>query len=149
MASIYDTKWRLKNIDRERERTREYAARKRNDNPRAKIDNAMSCGVRGSLVRGTKRGQKWEILVGYTTSDLMAHLERQFLPGMTWGNYGRGGWHVDHVIPKSVFNYTDPAHIDFKKAWALSNLQPLWESDNLSKQARFSGSFQPSLALAA
>lgn len=145
----YDTKWRLKVIDRERERTREYAARKRSDNPRAKIDNSMSCGVRGSLVRGTKRGQKWEKLVGYTTSDLMEHLERQFLPGMTWENYGRGGWHVDHVIPKSVFNYTDPTHIDFKKAWALSNLQPLWESDNLSKQDKFSGLFQPSLALAA
>src|SRR3546814_3330220 len=44
-----------------------------------------------------KNGRSWEILVGYTVADLMAHLERQFLPGMSWDN--RGEWHIDHIRP--------------------------------------------------
>lgn len=75
------------------------------------------------------------------------HLERQFLPGMTWENHGRFGWHIDHIIPLSAFNFETPDHIDFKRAWALSNLQPLWWQDNLKKRAKIEGAFQPSLAI--
>lgn len=88
-----------------------------------------------------------EKLVGYTLDDLMIHLEKKFLPGMTWENYGRGGWNIDHIIPKSVFNYESTGDVDFKHCWSLKNLQPLWESDNMSKGAKLEKPFQPSLAL--
>lgn len=88
-------------------------------------------------------------MVGYSVDDLMRHLERQFQPSMTWENYGRGGWHIDHKIPKSVFNYETTGDIDFKRCWALDNLQPLWEPENLSKSDKLVSSFQPSLPIAA
>lgn len=76
----------------------------------------------------------WEKLVGYTVEDLMAHLEKQFVDGMSWRNMGM--WHVDHIVPKSLFEYTSPDDTEFKAAWSLTNLRPLWAEENLSKHAR-------------
>ena len=50
---------------------------------------------------------------------------------MTWQNYGK--WHIDHVIPKSLFNINGAKSKGFKKCWALENLQPLWADENLKK----------------
>lgn len=119
----------------------------RRSTPHGKIDNSISRGIYVSL-KGGKAGRSWESLVGYTIDDLMRHLEKKFLPGMTWDNYGMRGWHIDHVIPRSAFNYQTTDDIDFHRCWGLKNLQPLWEFDNLSKGAKTPPGFQPSLALA-
>ncbi|TGQ19346.1 hypothetical protein [Mesorhizobium sp. M00.F.Ca.ET.217.01.1.1] len=141
----YDKRWIDDNaMARENRRLREKRAR---ESPVERLNNAMSCGIRGSVARGSKRRTKWESLVGYDVGDLRRHLERLFLPGMTWSNYGRGGWHIDHKIPKALFNYRTPEDFDFGRCWALENLQPLWERDNLSKQDKYDGAFQPSLAM--
>jgi hypothetical protein len=65
----------------------------------------------------------------------MNHLEKQFTKGMTWDNYGE--WHVDHIRPMSSFNFTSVDDPEFKECWALCNLQPLWELDNLSKGSEY------------
>jgi hypothetical protein len=65
----------------------------------------------------------------------MQHLEKQFTEGMTWDNYGQ--WHVDHIRPMSSFNFTSLDDPEFKECWDLSNLQPLWETENLSKGSRY------------
>jgi hypothetical protein len=70
--------------------------------------------------------------VPWTFDQLVTHLEKQFVNGMTWQNYGKK-WHVDHIRPQYEFNLTDPYCEDFKKCWALSNLQPLWAHQNLIK----------------
>lgn len=136
-------------VEEDREYARLYQLERCRNSPKARIDRSMSGGIYKSITEGSKARRSWESLVGYTAAELMAHLERQFLPGMTWGNYGRGGWHIDHVIPRSAFNYETPEDIDFKRCWALENLQPLWEFDNLSKGAKLDAPFQPSLAIAA
>lgn len=142
----YKKYYRRRDIDRSREIARQESARRRST-PQGKIDCAISAGIRDTLKRGEKRGTKWEKLVGYTVDELMRHLEKQFHPGMSWENYGRGGWHIDHKIPKSAFNYETPYDFDFKRCWALQNLQPLWEPDNIKKGNKITGSFQPSLAI--
>ena len=86
-------------------------------------------------------------MVSFSLAELTAHLERLFQPGMTWDNYGNGGWNIDHIIPVRAFNFTSYRDIDFQRCWALENLQPLWEKDNFTKGGRFDGSFQPALAL--
>ena len=50
---------------------------------------------------------------------------------MNWDNYGQ--WYIDHIIPKAAFNITSPYCDDFKKCWALDNLQPLWAENNIKK----------------
>jgi len=73
----------------------------------------------------------------------MAHLQRQFLPHMTWANYGE--WHVDHDIPLSAFNFKTVHDYDFKRAWSLGNLKPMWADENLRKHAKLATPFQPTL----
>lgn len=71
-------------------------------------------------------------VLGYSVEEFKNHIERQFLPGMTWGNHGE--WHVDHIVPIAILiaeGTKDPAVIN-----RLSNLRPLWAKDNLVKGAR-------------
>ena len=146
--------WRKANPDKLQESWQRWYAENgkardeaKRSTPRGKIECAVSRGIYGSL-KDKKAGRSWEALVGYTVDDLMRHLEKKFLPGMSWENYGQYGWHIDHIIPRSAFNYETTDDIDFKKCWGLDNLQPLWGLDNISKGAKLSAPFQPSLALA-
>lgn len=116
------------------------------NNLRYKLNKNISSYVALSLC-GNKNGYKWESLVGYTLEQLITHLEKQFSKGMTWENRGKTGWHIDHKIPLSVFNFQNSKDIDFKKAWALKNLRPLWAKDNLQKGAKLTNPFQPSLSI--
>lgn len=68
-------------------------------------------------------------VLGYTSQEFKAHIERQFLPGMTWENHGE--WHVDHIHPLASFDLLDPAQR--KAANDLPNLRPIWAEDNLKK----------------
>jgi hypothetical protein len=86
-------------------------------------------------LRGKKNGQHWEDVVGYTLKDLMSHLETLFEPGMSWDNYGE--WEIDHIRPKSSFRFESIKDSQFKECWGLNNLQPLWESDNAKKNAKY------------
>jgi len=52
---------------------------------------------------------------------------------MSWNNYGYYGWHIDHIIPVSWWQFNSPEDREFKQCWALCNLQPLWRKDNQIK----------------
>jgi hypothetical protein len=136
-------KWSRDNRDKCREYCKRSTA-KRMSSPQGRLSNRMSCGIRFSLRHG-KDGHKWERLVGYTSEDLKNHLEKLFMQGMSWNNMGE--WEIDHKIPKSAFHYEQPEDIDFKRCWALSNLQPLWARDNLIKFNKLTEPFQPSLLI--
>lgn len=75
--------------------------------------------------------------LGYSGEELHRHLESQFTDGMSWDNMS--DWHIDHIRPVASFNYTTTECEDFKKCWALSNLQPLWAEDNMSKGDKWDG----------
>lgn len=68
-------------------------------------------------------------LVGCNLFELKSHLESKFVEGMSWGN--RKGWHIDHIIPLSAFDLSDPEQL--RKACHYTNLQPLWAKDNIIK----------------
>lgn len=97
-----------------------------------RISSNISRGIRHSL-KTSKNGAHWEDVVGYALSDLMAHLEEKFLPGMSWENYGVHGWHIDHIRPQSHFRFTSVTDCAFLECWSLKNLQPLWSMDNWKK----------------
>lgn len=113
-----------------KERNNNYKKRRYKEEPRYRLDRNMGRLIWFELTT-QKNGSKWQSLTGYTIDELMIHIEKQFTSGMTWSNYGE--WHIDHIIPRSLFNYTRPAHKGFKECWALSNLQPLWAGDNIIK----------------
>ena len=111
-----------------------------------RLHSNLRTAIRNSVTRGHKRRHHWEDLVDWSFNDLKKHLEQQFNNGMTWENYG-SYWHIDHKIPRRVFNFADPFHHDFKRCWALENLQPLRRIDNLQKSGKIKNYFQPYLRL--
>lgn len=121
-------------------------AERLNNNRKLRLSRTMSNHINQTLRNG-KNGHHWETLVGYTINELIAHLESQFIEDMNWENYGVFGWHIDHKIPICAFNFEKPEDVDFKRCWALGNLQPLWALDNESKGGNIQGAFQPSLVL--
>jgi hypothetical protein len=140
-------RWRERNPEKNRESYQKRHAKERSTLA-GKLDNRMRSGIWRSL-RDQKGRRKWESLVGYSINDLMRHIGKLFTPGMSWEGVMSGEIHIDHKIPRSVFNYERPEDIDFKKCWALKNLQPMWAFDNKSKQARLEKPFQPSLSIGA
>jgi len=112
---------------------RDYERRRR-INPKHRLDNNVGRAMCGCL-KGIKAGRKWEGLVGYGIEDLIRHLESKFKSWMNWDNYGK--WEVDHIKPKSLFNYEKPEDKEFKECWALKNLQPLEKLENRKKYNHF------------
>lgn len=111
-----------------------------------RLNLRMACGINSSLKPRAKGGRKWESLVGYTLVQLKQHFEKQFTGQMTWENYGTYWW-IDHKIPIKAFNFEKPEDIDFKKCWALKNLQPLEKIANIKKRDKVDRPYQPSLAI--
>jgi 5-methylcytosine-specific restriction endonuclease McrA len=98
------------------------------------------------FLRFAKDNKHWETFVPYTLEKLWIHLDKRLKPEMTWDNYGTY-WEVDHIIPITAFNFKLPTDIDFKKCWALKNLQPLEKTENRRKSNKLKRPFQPSLTI--
>ena len=122
-------------IQRNPEYMNQYYRQLRKESPKYRLDCNMGILICQSL-KGKKGGRRWEILVNYTLKDLMEYLESQFDENMMWENYGIY-WHVDHIRPRSFFKYTSADDPEFKKCWALENLQPLERIANLRKGNTF------------
>lgn len=101
--------------------------------PSNRIAHALRCSVR-RYIKVKKPRNTTKDFLGCTFEDFKDHLESQFTEGMTWDNIGKGGWHIDHIIPCAFFDLTKPSHQ--KLCFNYQNLQPLWESDNCSKKDR-------------
>lgn len=113
----------------ERQRCRgdvRYRLRKR---LRTRLYIALRSAVRGSVSQKSQTVQ----LLGCTIGELQKHLELQFLPGMSWENWGKGSgkWNIDHVYPLSAADLTDERHA--KAVCHYTNLRPMWEADNVRK----------------
>ncbi len=165
-------KWRKNNKEKQKENDRQYYIKNREkilkaskqwyENNRRKkiqslnlkrridlksnINSKIASGIRKAL-RGNKAGRKWETLVGYTLNELIKRLKKTIPKGYCWNDYLNGKFHIDHIIPISVFNYTKPEHPDFKRCWALKNLRLLPVKENLIKNAKITKPFQPALKI--
>lgn len=124
------------NRDRIRESRREYyrvyATRRRANDPTYKVHTRMRDFNRRCVeaIKGVKNWRTADAL-GYTPQQLREHLESLWEDGMSWDNYGE--WHIDHV--KSISSFVSEGVTDVSVINAMSNLQPLWAFDNLSKGA--------------
>jgi hypothetical protein len=125
-------KYRKDNPEKSRESQRKYLNNKNKRDPKSRLRNSVRAAI-WALIKSNKNGRHWEDIVGYTREDLIKHLESQFKDGMSWENYGKKGWTIDHIRPISSFNFISCNDKEFKECWSLNNLQPLWAEENLSK----------------
>ena len=108
-------------------------ARKTRLDAKYRIHYSISRRIR-RLINNKSRKKTIDIL-NYSMEQLMTHLESLFTTGMSWDNYGFGNdkWNIDHIIPVASFSFSSYKDNQFKECWAISNLQPLWQPENIRK----------------
>ncbi|WP_153740907.1 hypothetical protein [Marinobacter nauticus] len=129
-----DSYVRWRQADPEKARAIDRKSRsKRRQRAEVRVHDSVGNRIRGSL----RAGKDWIAtfdLLDYTLDELMTHLERQFVKGMSWDNYGE--WHIDHITPLSSFTISGVDDPELRRAWCLTNLRPIWARDNLSKRCK-------------
>ncbi len=124
--------WRLKiGVEAARKYDAEKARRHRQKES-VKINNRMSTRIRQSL-KGFKNRRSWESLVPYTIEELESHLRKTIPLGYDWSDFLIAKLEIDHIYPVSRFDIKTAHDEEFKKCWALSNLQLLPAFENNSK----------------
>ena len=122
--------------DEENRKSRIRLKKRRKEDPLYKL----ACNLRSRISAALKNAKTIKAensmsLFGCSVDELKAHLESQFTEGMSWGNYGYYGWHVDHIKPCIRFNLL--LDTEQKACFHYSNLQPLWAKDNLTKSDNY------------
>lgn len=111
------------------EKAKEWQRKMMND-----IEFVTKKRLRGRVYVALKRGVKSEgtmRLLGCSIEYFKQYFESLFTEGMSWDIYLQGGIHIDHIVPCKNFDLTKPE--EQKKCFHYSNLQPLWQLDNLQK----------------
>jgi hypothetical protein len=106
----------------------------RNSKKRMELDPVYAMQRRVKALIGTrlrsggysKKSRSHEIL-GCDWITFKLHIERQFVPGMTWEN--RSFWHLDHIVPMA----TAKAECDVIALNHFTNLRPMWAIENIRK----------------
>lgn len=130
--AAYIAEYRIKNKEQIRARIKAYI--EGNESVKAKIRllgrvrSIMKTAKCKMLARHIDRHIDF---IGCKRLFFIAHIESLFKPGMTWENYGKGGWEIDHKKPCSSFDLTDPEQQ--KACFHYTNMQPLWKLENMKK----------------
>lgn len=132
----YSRDYRNSNLDKVRKKSREYHKKRKECDPLYRLIGNLRRRLNLSL-KDISKSSKTLNLIGCSSIELRSHLQSLFLPGMSWSNYGKKGWHVDHIKPCASFNLSDSDQQ--KLCFHYTNLQPLWETDNLSKNSIYNG----------
>lgn len=119
----YQNKWKIKT----------YYTKYRYD-INFKITQSLRSRINKLLKNKNKYYHSIELL-GCSIYELKIHLKSKFQEGMTWENYGKYGWHIDHIRPCISFDLMNEEQQ--KLCFHYTNLQPLWAFDNLSKGGKY------------
>lgn len=125
--------WRDENRDEMNRYIREWTSAKKKKDPKFRAICAMKARLVRILGASGKKKSKASVteFLGISRNGFVAHIESLMLPGMTWENRSIGVWHIDHIIPCSVFDHSIPRQV--KDCWHYTNLRPLWGKENLVK----------------
>jgi len=116
--------------------SRAYQQQRRDEDINFNLAHVLRVRIR-SAIGSHKKAAKSEVLLGCSVQHLRAWLEFWMQPGMTWENYGKHGWHIDHKRPCASFDLTKPEQQ--RECFNYRNLQPLWAQENHSKGAKYNG----------
>ena len=96
-----------------------------------KLKLLLRCRVRRAIKTNSKSDNTLSLMGLDSVEYLKEYLESQFDDHMSWDNYGIEGWHIDHIIPCSAYNFSIDE--DQIRCFNYRNLRPMWGKDNLSK----------------
>ena len=134
----YNLKWYHKNKETKNKKESEKQKKRYKEDLQFKLTTWSRYQVRRCL-NSNKTKHTFDIL-GYTPEMLKQRLEMNFKSDMNWDNHGTL-WHIDHRKPLCKFNLTlpdgTPNYEQIRLANSLANLQPLYVTENLSKNGKF------------
>lgn len=120
-----------KNLVTYKKYRKDYMKQRRKEDPMFRLSSNVRCLIRTRLkAKGYSKNSKAHEILGCDYEIFKLHLEKQFVKGMNWDNYGE--WHLDHIYPTSLAK--DEKHL--LELNHYTNFQPLWALDNLSKGNR-------------
>lgn len=125
--------WYQKRTPEQRAKERAYEQKRRTEILNVQVACALRWRLNCALRTNSKKGLAVKDL-GCSIAQFKAYIESKFQPGMSWSNWSRYGWHLDHVQPLRSFDLSKNS--EFRRAAHYTNYQPLWAKDNLSKGAR-------------
>jgi len=108
----------------------QYVKLRKQKDPGYKLSYNLRSRLNYALKSNYKVGSAVKDL-GCSITDFKQYVEGKFQESMTWDNYGKYGWHLDHIIPLAKFNLQD--FQQFRIACHYTNYQPLWRNDNIAK----------------
>jgi hypothetical protein len=111
-----------------RRRHCEYQKKRKMIDPLYRLRHSISTAISNALKRyGYRKKSRTAEILGCSMEEFKAHIESQFLDGMSWDN--RSLWHIDHIMPVSMAKTED----ELIRLNHYRNLRPMWAKDNLSK----------------
>jgi len=133
LSSVHAYRKNPENKQKIRDCQNRWRAKQRKENPQYKLAHNLRRRCLSAL-KGRYKFNTTFKLVGCSVEQLRRHIESLWSEGMSWDNYGIGGWHIDHIKPVSSFNLENEEQQ--KSAFHYTNLQPLWERENLIKGSK-------------
>ena len=124
----YNKEYRLKN----KEKIKEYSRKYYSEDIQYKLITIHRNRTRRLFKEAnTIKCKRTEELLGRSKQQFQDYIVSKFKKGMALDNYGKYGWHLDHIKPCSSFDFTDPKHQE--ECCHYTNFQPLWWWENLAK----------------
>ena len=123
--------WQKQNPER-RKKSRQDAKDRLLATPVGKLSHGVSTLIRRSLEKkGYRKKSRTREILGCDLDDFRSHIERQFLPGMSWKKVGPE-IHLDHIVPVS----TAKTEEEVLQLNHFTNFRPMWAGDNIRKGAK-------------
>jgi len=116
-------------INNNREKYNSYWTNRKKKDPKFKLLMNVRTRISSYLKKSniTKKNKTFDI-IGCSPEFLKEHLEKRFIEGMSWENYGN--WHIDHIIPLASAKNEE----ELLNLCHYTNLQPLWAQENIKKR---------------
>lgn len=125
-----EKEWRLNNKDKKRKNQREWEKRKRKTDILFKLSQDARNLINSTFKRkNIIKPRKTEVLLGCSFEKFISYILSQCPENTTVKDFGRFGYHIDHIIPLSSAKTEE----ELVKLCHYTNLQPLWWKDNLLK----------------
>lgn len=130
---LHLSRWRERNRLKINSYVSGWMREKKKKDPKYRAICSMKCRLVRILGASGKKKSKASVteFLGISRNGFIAHIESLMLPGMTWENRRLSVWHIDHIIPCSAFDHSDPKQV--RECWHYTNLRPMWGKENLRK----------------
>lgn len=117
-----------------------YEKERASNNIKIRIERRLRTRLHHFVNGIGKQSYHTKEILGCSWEELKQHLENQFVEGMSWDNYGKDGWVIDHIVPCAYFDMKNDLQV--RICFNFRNLQPLWSRDNGSKSDSLPDNYQ-------